>query len=124
MSFAAGHSPEFSLIYVDVSRAYIHAKAQRPVEDCSGKDVRKIGLLKKSMYGTRDAASKWERDWQGHLESWGYELGRSSSNLFHNMKKNTSGLTHGDDFVVSGTKGVYRSSRSSWRACIQSKQEP
>ena len=63
-----------------------------------------MGLLKKSMYGTRDAASNWERDWQGHLENWGYELGRSSRILFHNKKRNTSGMTHGDDFVVTGTK--------------------
>ena len=31
ISIAAGHSPEFSLMHVDVSRAYFHAKAQRPV---------------------------------------------------------------------------------------------
>ena len=99
-------------MHVDVSRAYFHAKAQRPVlvklpaEDCAGKDEGKIGLLgKKSMYGTRDAASNWQRDWQGHLENWGYELGRSSRNLFHNKKRETSGLTHGDDFVVTGNEG-------------------
>ena len=73
-SIAASHSPEFSLMHVDVSRAYFHAKGRGPVlvklpaEDCSGKDVGKIGLLKKSMYGTRDAASNWERDCQRHLE--------------------------------------------------------
>ena len=67
ISIAASHSPEFSLMHIDVSRGYFHAKAQRPVlvklpsEDCSGKDEGKIGLLKKSMYGTRDAASNWER---------------------------------------------------------------
>ena len=63
ISIAASHSPEFSLMHVDVSCAYFHAKAQRPVlgklpaEDCSGKDQGKIGLLTKRMYGTRDAAS-------------------------------------------------------------------
>ena len=41
----------------------------------------------------------------GHLENWGYELGRSSRNLFHNEKKKTSGLTNGDDLMVTGTKG-------------------
>ena len=62
ISIAPSHSPEFSLMHVDVSRAYFHAKAQRlvlvklPPEDRSGKDNGKIGLLK-SMYGTRDAAS-------------------------------------------------------------------
>ena len=64
---AAIHSPEFSLMHVGVSRAYFHANAQRlvllksPAEDCSGKDVGNIGLLKKSMYGTSDEASNWER---------------------------------------------------------------
>ena len=98
-------------MHVDVSRAYTHAKAQRPVrvklpaEDCLGKDKGKIGLLKKNMCGTRDAASNWERYCQGHLENWGYELGSCSRNLFHNKKRQTSGLTHEDDFVVTGTKG-------------------
>ena len=107
LSFAASHSPEFSLMHVDVSHAHIHAKGQRlalvklPAEDCSGKDKGKIGLLKKSMYGTRDAASNWERYWQGHLENWSYEVGRSSRNLFHHKRRKT----HGDDFVVTGTKG-------------------
>ena len=31
ISIAASHSLEFSLMHVDVSRAYFHAKAQRPV---------------------------------------------------------------------------------------------
>ena len=62
-------------------------------------------LLKQSMYGTRDAASNWERDWQGgYQENWGNELVRSSRTLFHNKQKKTSDLTHGDDFVVTGTQ--------------------
>ena len=87
ISIAASHSPEFSLMHVDVSRVYFHAKARRtvlvklPAEDCSGNDRGKIGLLKKSMYGTRDAASNWEETGKRHLENWGYELARSSRNL-------------------------------------------
>ena len=110
MSIAAGHSAEFSLMHVDVSHAYFHAKPLRlalvkmSAEDCSGKDKGKIGLLKKSMNCARDAASNWERDWQGHLANWGYELGRISRNFFHNNKRKTSGLTDGDDYVVTGTK--------------------
>ena len=95
ISIAASLSQEFSLMHVDVSCAYFRAKAPRPVlvklpaEDCSGKDEGKIGLLKKGMYGARDAASKWERDWQA--------LGRSSRNLFQYKNRKTSSLTHGDD---------------------------
>ena len=59
-------------MHIDVSRAYFHAKAQRlvlvrlAVEDRVGADAGKMGLLKESMYGTRDVASNWECDRQEH----------------------------------------------------------
>ena len=76
-----------------------------PAEDWSGKDkgTNRTAEEEHARY-KRYAASKWERDWQGHLGSWSYELGRSSTNLLHNNKRKTSGLTHGDDFVVTGTR--------------------
>ena len=124
VSIVASHSLDFSLMHVDVSRAHFHAKAQRPVlvKLPAEEDEGEIGLLEKSMHGTRDAASKWERDWQGHLENWFHELVRSSRNRFHNKERKTSGLVHGDVLVVTGRRGVCWSSRSSWRACIQPKR--
>ena len=44
----------------------------------------------------------WERDWQEHVKKWGFQLGLSSKNLFHHKKNRVSGLTHGDDFVLTG----------------------
>ena len=96
----------FSIMHIDVSRAYFHAKAQRPVlirlpvEDRMGTDAGKVGLMKKSMYGTRDAASNWERDWQENVKKSGFQLGLSWKNLF--QEDRVSGLTHGDDFVLTG----------------------
>ena len=93
LRIAASHCPEFSLLHEGVSRAYFHAETQRsvpvklPAEDCSGKDVGKIGLLKKSMYGTRDAACDRERDWQEHLENRGYELGRKFKKPVPHLEK-------------------------------------
>ena len=95
-------------MHIDVSRAYFHAKAQRlllirlPVEYRLGTDSGKVGLMKKSMYGTRVAASNWERDWQEHIRNWCFQLGLSSKNLFHHKGDRVSGLTHGDDFVLTG----------------------
>ena len=54
------------------------------------------------MCGTRDAASNWERDWQEHVRNWGFQFGLSSMNLFHHKENRVSGLTHGDDFVLTG----------------------
>ena len=34
-----------------------------------GTDVGKVGLMMKSLYGRRDAASNWERDWQVHVRT-------------------------------------------------------
>ena len=107
ISIAANHKETFSFMHIDVARAYFHAKAQRPVlirlpvEDRMGTDVGKVGLMKKSMYGTRDAASNWERDWQEHVRILGFQLGLSSKNLFHHKENRVSGLTHGDDFVFT-----------------------
>ena len=58
--------------------------------------------MKKSRYGTRDAAGNWERDWQEHVKKWCFQLGLSSKNPLHYKENRVSGLTHGDDFVLTG----------------------
>ena len=58
--------------------------------------------MMKSMYSTRDAESNWECDWQENVKKWGFQLGLSSKNLFHHREHQVSGLTHGDDFVLTG----------------------
>ena len=107
ISIAANHKETFSIMHIDVSCPYFHAKAHKPVlirlpvEDRMGSDAGKIGLMKKSMYFTRDAASNWERDWQEHVKDWGFRLGLSSKSLFHHVENRVSGLTHGYDFVLT-----------------------
>ena len=76
--------------------------ARLPVEDSMGADAGNIGLLKNSMRGRRDAASKWERDWQEHIKSWWNQLGLSSKNLFRHEGRRVSGMTRGDDIGVTG----------------------
>ena len=108
ISIAANNKEMFSIMHIDVSRAYFHAKAQRPVlirlplEDRMGTDAGIVGLMKNSMCGTRDAASNWERDWQEPVKKWGFHMGLSSKNPFHHKDNRVSGLTHGDDFVLAG----------------------
>ena len=74
-SIAASPKQTFSIMLIDVSRAYFHATAQRlvlvrlPAEDNKGADAGEICWLNWSMYGTWDTASNWERDWQEHIKS-------------------------------------------------------
>ena len=57
-----------AILHIDGSRAYFHAKAQRPVlvrlpaEDQGKNDAGESEPLKKRMYGTCDAAGIWECD--------------------------------------------------------------
>ena len=57
ISIATNNKETFSTMHIDVSRAYFHAKAQRPVLTRLPVEDRMGGLMKKSMYGTRDAAT-------------------------------------------------------------------
>ena len=68
-----------------------------------GADAGNLGLLNKGMYGTRDAASNWERDWQEHVKSWRFQLGPSSKNLFRQEQHQVSGLTRGERLRAHGT---------------------
>ena len=105
ISIAASHSPEFSLMHVDVLFACFHAKAHRPVlvklpaEGCSGKDKGKIGLLKKSM---QQASGK--ETGKGMCRKLGLRAGAQPKKLVPQQDRETSGLTHGDHFVVTETK--------------------
>ena len=69
-----------------------------------GANAGETGLLKKGMYGTRDAARNWERDWQEHIKSWVYQLGQTSKNLFRYERHRVSRMTHGDDFRAHETR--------------------
>ena len=58
---ASGRKKGVSMMYADVSRAYVYAKAVRPVyvqlpeEDMAEGDESRCGKLMMSMCGTRDA---------------------------------------------------------------------
>ena len=73
-----------------------------PLEDRMGTAAGKVRLMMKSMYGTRDAASHSEIDWQEHVKKWGFQIGLSSKNLFHHKEDRVSDMTHGDGFVLTG----------------------
>ena len=64
--------------FIDVRRAYFHARARRdvyvelPEED---KEPGMCGKLQKSMYGTRDAAQNWEDCYVEFITSLGFRRG-------------------------------------------------
>ena len=91
--------------FIDVRRAYFHAKARRrvfvqlPAEDF---EPGMCGLLKKSMYGTRDAAQNWEIEYAEFMQGIGFKRGLAVPCLFNHDKFNLRVAVHGDDFTVLG----------------------
>ena len=71
--------------FIDVRRAFFHAPAQREIyiELPEGDEEEgMVGLLDKSLYGTRDAASNWEHAYSEFMEQSGFISGLASPCLF------------------------------------------
>ena len=60
------------------------------------------GKLRKSMYGTRDAAFNWETAYREFMEEMGFKRGKASPCVFYHPKRNVRGVIHGDDFAMLG----------------------
>ena len=94
------------LMVQDVKKAYVFAPAVRkvyvelpPEEHEAGK----VGLLLKSLYGTRDAALNWTTAYTTVLvEKMGFVQGRSSPCAFYHERLGIRTVVHGDDFVSEG----------------------
>ena len=61
-----------------------------------------IGMLRKSMYGTRDTASNWEGDWQNHMQNRGTSWRQIPQHVNHDEGNISSGMSHGGANVITG----------------------
>ena len=103
-------APKFKLTLFDIERAHFYGKAEREVfvdleeEDRKAHGADKCGRLLKSMYGTQDASSIWQRDYTALLQEHTYEKGRSNSAVFFSNESQGRVIVHGDDFLILGTQ--------------------
>ena len=95
---------------VDVRRAYFYAPARRdlyvelPWEDWEAGDEGKCGLLRGSLYGTRDAARNWDEDISRAMKAAGFVKGTTSTCIYYNIERDVTGMIHGDDIVLEGRR--------------------
>ncbi|CAE7223346.1 GIP [Symbiodinium sp. CCMP2592] len=103
-----GSGGEVCLMFLDVKKAHFWSPVRRrllvelPPEAGEGRD--KVGLLKRSLYGTRDAPSNWEKAIKDALEGLGFRQGRSNPCLYFHEEKSLQLNVHGDDFTVVGIR--------------------
>ena len=68
-------------------------------EDMKPADENMCGKLRYSMYGTRDAAQNWYREYSGRLKDMGFTQGKASPCVFHHEPRGIRTYVHGDDYV-------------------------
>ena len=92
------------LAFIDVKKAYLYAKVTRPTYVALPPEVaappRVCGRLMVSLYGTRDAAMNWEREYTDTLKAIGLVQGRSSPCIFYCERRDLRVVVHGGDFTV------------------------
>ena len=97
------------LFVADISRAFFYAPATRevyvalPPEDVEEGEEELCGLLRYSLYGTRDAAQNWQRHVGVVMAKLGFTPGVSNPCLFRHDKWDMGCFVHGDDFVANGS---------------------
>ena len=65
-----------------------------------------VGRLNLSLYGTRDAAQNWTREYTEFLENIGFRSGLASPCNFFHKQKELFLTVHGDDFTITGRMEV------------------
>ena len=98
------------LSFIDVSKAYFHAPATRPVYvelpdealEPHERGGHICGKLNYSLYGTRDAAQNWEAEYTRYLTKLGFKRGLSSPCIFYHAARDMTVVVHGDDFTTLG----------------------
>ena len=94
------------LATIDIKRAYFYAPSRRPFyveippEDKEAGDEAKVGKLRVSLYGTKDAAQNWTEAYTKFLVSLGFRRGKASPCNFLHAKREIRLTVHGDDFLV------------------------
>ena len=97
---------QLKLSFIDVKKAHLCSEVLRelyvepPPEANEPPDI--VWRLQRALYGTRDAAAAWEREWTRTLNSIGFESGVSNPALLHCEKLDASMVVHGDDFIILG----------------------
>ena len=101
-----GSKNPYKLMFIDISKAYLHADVLRddiyvelPAEMMQ---PRMCGRLRKALYGTREAARCWEKEYTNTLLAAGFKRGACNPCMFHHRNRDVRVLVQGDDFTISG----------------------
>ena len=71
-----------------------------------------VGLLQKSLYGTRDAAANFLREVKKFMREQRFVVGAYNVSTFYHRQRGLRVMVHGDDFISTGSRESL-----SWMKC-------
>ena len=74
-------------------------------EEC---DEDMVGLLPKSLYGTRDASANFQEEVRKVMSAAGFRRNRYNPSAYYHAQRQLRTMVHGDDFVTSGPRSQLR----------------
>ena len=95
------------LMFIDVKKAHLNGRLQGDEEAYielpeGWSSPGKCGKLKRWLYGMRNAASAWERDYTRELVKIGFVPGVTAPIVFYHPAWEVQCVVHGDDFTFLG----------------------
>jgi hypothetical protein len=96
---------------LDVKCAFLYGSMRRrvyielPRQDPRHGSGDTVGLLKKAMYGTRDAPQIWQEEVQRTMEEIGFKVSMLHPSIYHHPGREVVVVVHVDDFLCSGEAG-------------------
>ncbi len=104
-----GQSGTMVIMINDVARAFFEAAATRAIcveipeeaKDDEDEEEDNVAILRKSLYGTRDAAANFQKEIRKFMSRLGFETGRYNVSTFYHKSRNMMTMVHGDDFVTA-----------------------
>ena len=109
-TFGHGEEEDKVIMINDVSRAFFEAPMKMdmcveiPEEAREEGEGDMVGLLKMSLYGTRDAAANFQQEVRKVMVKFGFTVGKYNVSTYFHKTKNLKTLVHGDDFVTTGSR--------------------
>lgn len=109
LSDVASVSPDSKIIIaIGVKRAFLYGVAKRnlcielPPQDELHAAGTHVGVLRRSMYGTRDAARVWQGEIEKQMKALQFTLSVLHPSLFRCERRGLLVIAHVDDFLSTG----------------------
>ena len=93
------------VLVIDARKAHLHATTVREIYvDLLGelKQPTSCARLLRCLYGTRDAAARWEAFLVEELRKMGFIRGRANASGYRHRTRDLRAVVHGDDFTFVG----------------------